>query len=85
LVVDFYGTPGKHVVVVLGADGFMQIVFLADGQSVEDVFGLPVAGGPVEAQALLDHFVEATADLLEGGVVVVDVGVEDVHVFDLQT
>ena len=62
----------------------MQVEPLAYGQSTEDVFGVPVGSGPVKGLALLDYLVEATADLLDWGEVVVEVGVEDVDVVQLE-
>ena len=77
-VFDFKVSSDKHVVLILAADGFVEVVFLADGKGVENHFGFPVAGGPVVDQTFLDNFVIGSADFFEGGVVVVEVGVEDV-------
>ena len=48
------------------------------------MLGTPVAGGPVEGLSLLDHFMESPADLFHRGEFIVEVGVEDVHVPQLQ-
>jgi hypothetical protein len=63
----------------------VQVQPLADGQSVEDAFRIPVGSGPVKGFARFDDFMEAATDLLEGSEVFEEVGVYDVHVVHLET
>ena len=77
-VFDFKVSSDKHVVLILAADGFVEVVFITDSQGVEDHFRFPVAGGPVVDQPFLNNFVIGSADLFERGVVVMKVSVEDV-------
>ena len=77
-IFDFEVSSDKHIVLILAADGFVKVVFLTDGQGVEDHFRFPVAGGPVVDQPFLNNFVIGSADLFERGVVVMKVSVEDV-------
>jgi hypothetical protein len=62
----------------------MQVQFFTDGNGVENSFCLPIAGGPVKSQSALDYLVEASADLFERSVIIVNMRIENIHIIQLQ-
>lgn len=78
-VFDFEVSSDKHVVLILASNGFVEVVFLTDGQGIEDHFSFPVASGPIVDQTFLNNFVIGSADLFERGVVVMKVSIEDIN------
>lgn len=61
----------------------MQVVFFTDGKCVEYLACVPVGCGPVETPALLDDFVEGSADLLKRSEVIIKMSVDDIYVTQL--
>ena len=63
----------------------MKVQSFADGEGVEDGLGVPVGSGPVEGLSSFNDFMEASADLFEGREIVVEMGVDDIDVVELQS
>lgn len=84
-VLYFMHFASKHIVLTLSADGFVKVVLLTDGQSIEHLLSIPVTGSPIEGLTIFDYFVEATANLLDRSKIIVEMRVEDVHIIELET
>ena len=61
----------------------MKVESFTDGQCVEDAFRVPVRSGPVEGLAVFDDLMETTTDLLKRSLIIIKVGIENVHVVQL--
>ena len=62
----------------------MKVESFTDGQCVEDALCIPVGSGPVEGFAVFNDFMEAATDLFKWGLFIVEVGVEDIDIIQLQ-
>ena len=65
--------------------GYYQVVLVADGETLEDVRGTPLARAPVVAVALLDQEVERSDRFLQRSAVVEAVAEYDVSVLLLES
>ena len=75
----------EHVVVILGSNRFVKVMLFTDSKSTVDNFRVPVARSPVEAESFLNNFMKSSANFLEWGCVVMDMGVQNIHIFKLKS
>ena len=75
----------EHVVVILCSNRFVKIMFFTDRKSTVDNFRVPVASSPVEAESFLNNLMKSSANFLEWGCVVMDMGIQNIHIFKLKS